>query len=292
MGKENSPNDSSCFITIFVFIAFVIFLIWLAYVPEAETSKAQSLGTLFTGLAFSAMVGTLLLQRQDLKDTRIELKRTADANSESVLLAQKNLKAQFLLFKINQNKEEYERTKTLHRTTILELLFIKETLRVYYQKHSDLFKENFTSSNNPNTEILEFILSETRLLDSKITEMKEKIEKVYARYPAYAITSVFTSDYCKYFQEKNRQIIIFLDFKKNNTPINNLEVNVIPQPIELTYHDIDKKIEEYIKEYEAYKESLFAQIKRYKSDEAELKELLTLPTPTPAPSCQYGRRGC
>lgn len=71
----------------------MVFVLWVGFVllalPEERGSWADSIGSLFSGLAFVGVVAAiflqreeLILQRQELKDSRTELRRSAEANEE------------------------------------------------------------------------------------------------------------------------------------------------------------------------------------------------------------------
>lgn len=93
-------------------IAIVIF--WGLWHFIDFENKFDSLSSLFSGLAFAGLIGTLVyqkqelaLQRQELEDTRSVLKDTAQANITSAELAKRNLRAQYLFFWLKQNKNKY-----------------------------------------------------------------------------------------------------------------------------------------------------------------------------------------
>lgn len=88
-----------------------ILILWAAALNSrhAEWVTTDALAALFSGWAFVAMFFTLQLQAKELEETRTELKRTADANNESAELAKKNIRAQYLLFWLNQNKGDLEK---------------------------------------------------------------------------------------------------------------------------------------------------------------------------------------
>lgn len=130
MCNKNSSDDLSCLrVCLFtVAIMAIVYIAWIEYIPVHENRMAQTLGALFTGLAFAAMIGTLLLQRQDLKETREELKRTADANSKSAELAQNNLRAQYLIYYLNGFNANYQYQDRYLQITDLEIALFKEVI--------------------------------------------------------------------------------------------------------------------------------------------------------------------
>lgn len=93
-----------------IYLLLVIFaaitVIWVACGGLCEVCKIngknmESLDAWFSGLAFAGMIAAIVLQskelalqRQELVDTRAELKRTAEANERSAKLAKENIEAQ------------------------------------------------------------------------------------------------------------------------------------------------------------------------------------------------------
>ncbi|MDY0258491.1 MAG: hypothetical protein RBR41_02345 [Desulfovibrio sp.] len=117
---------------IFFLIGVGIIALWLWSGGLTELSKengknVESIESLFTGLAFLGMMVAiyfqneeLKLQRQELSETREELKRSADANTESALLAKNNIEQQYYIAKSNfyTLKTHYLLRNILRRLTI------------------------------------------------------------------------------------------------------------------------------------------------------------------------------
>ncbi len=87
-----------------------VIVLWALLLSKGKTpdyGSPDAVAALFGGMAFAAMFFALALQKQELEETREELKRTADANARSAELAAKNLRSQFIFFWLQQNKERY-----------------------------------------------------------------------------------------------------------------------------------------------------------------------------------------
>jgi hypothetical protein len=87
--KQKEPPISAYIAgaTLFVVVTWIFFV--LLATPDERGSWAETIGSLFSGLAFVGVVAAiflqreeLALQRQELKDTRKELRRSAKANEE------------------------------------------------------------------------------------------------------------------------------------------------------------------------------------------------------------------
>lgn len=126
MSEEKKKEGTSCKIIILVgfLILFVIGVmgvgIYYNYTGCAEKlfgegKTFEAISTLFAGLAFVGMFCALFMQRQELslqreelRLTREELRKTAEANKDHSETSRKNLRAQYLLFWLQNNKELYE----------------------------------------------------------------------------------------------------------------------------------------------------------------------------------------
>ncbi len=101
---------------IFIVGVTVVVLLWGLFWFCENKDRFESLSALFSGLAFVGLIVTLfyqkqelVLQRQELADTRIVLKETAQANVDSADLARKNLRAQYIIFWLQQNADIYRK---------------------------------------------------------------------------------------------------------------------------------------------------------------------------------------
>ena len=104
--EKDSSFHKSPFLWFFVLVC-LIFAGWYFYIPSKGGKEAEALAALFTALAFAAMTMSLWLQRQELQDTRKELRKTAKANAKSAELAAVNIRAQYLFFWLQQNEKNY-----------------------------------------------------------------------------------------------------------------------------------------------------------------------------------------
>lgn len=102
-------------------VALVAILCWLFTISGPNGSTAAS--ALFGGLAFVAMSFAVFLQsrqlelqKQALKEQGDVLKQTAQANTRSAALSEKNLRAQFLIFWLEMNKERYLKIRDIKQT--------------------------------------------------------------------------------------------------------------------------------------------------------------------------------
>lgn len=75
------------------------------YLKNKDTMS--TLGVLFTGLAFSAMFSTLIIQKKALEEQATQMNQTALANESSIKLTVKKLELQSLVFWLEHNKERY-----------------------------------------------------------------------------------------------------------------------------------------------------------------------------------------
>jgi len=103
--------------------AIVIWLLWHNFDPESFKDRFDSLGALFSGLAFIGLVVTLVYQSMELKiqmtiqrDSQEALADTAKANQRSAELAARNLRAQFLIFWLEINKNYYDKLINMEHT--------------------------------------------------------------------------------------------------------------------------------------------------------------------------------
>ena len=92
---------------LFVFTAIVIIKFWMVYggwdeVRTIGDTKFDAMSALFSGLAFAGLICTILLQQFELKATREELRRSAQANQDAakaaktaVEIAELHIKAQY-----------------------------------------------------------------------------------------------------------------------------------------------------------------------------------------------------
>lgn len=104
------------YVSFFIIWALLSLLWWWVMSLQGACiwTKPEAIGALFSGWAFVAMFfalrtqsAELALQREELEDTRKELRRTATANEESAKLAQKNVRAQYLMFWIERNEKQF-----------------------------------------------------------------------------------------------------------------------------------------------------------------------------------------
>lgn len=91
-------------IMILVLLTVIIFAFWVALDCRPDWSKFNVLMTLFSGLAFSGMIGAIFLQSQELKIQRQELIATRDvlaetarANEESARIARLQMHLQAMV---------------------------------------------------------------------------------------------------------------------------------------------------------------------------------------------------
>jgi hypothetical protein len=88
-------------ISTFATISFAILLLWIlvggldAIKSKTITDVFSSLSTLFSGLAFSGLICTIFIQQSELKLTRDELRRSADANEESSKIAKLQIASKY-----------------------------------------------------------------------------------------------------------------------------------------------------------------------------------------------------
>lgn len=98
---------------------------WYLLIQQGKHNDAEAVSALFSGLAFVAMLGALLmqrtelgLQRKELVETRKELRKAAEANTTSAEMARRNLRAQYLFFWLEGKNDYYH--KCLGRMNVLE----------------------------------------------------------------------------------------------------------------------------------------------------------------------------
>lgn len=85
----------SNYFKIFSLLAFGVFVVWAssALIMLNLDNRGEygdmfgAVNSLFSGLAFAAFIVTLLMQKQELEDNRLELKRSADAQKKSASLS-------------------------------------------------------------------------------------------------------------------------------------------------------------------------------------------------------------
>ncbi len=128
---KKESNDSTLIVISFISVGFIVGILYLTYyrLNNLDPSDRGTFGdmfgaanALFSGLAFTGIIITILLQRkelalqrQELRDTREELKRSAAAqeNSEKALTRQaENLKISAKLTALNSLVVHYSDIET------------------------------------------------------------------------------------------------------------------------------------------------------------------------------------
>lgn len=121
---------------IFTLIGVGIVVLWLWGGGLTELCKeggknVESIESLFTGLAFLGMMiaiyfqkEELKLQRQELSETREELRRSAEANEEAAKLAKENIDAQKIMsYELNHSIRSQIESERIHG--IINLIYKK-----------------------------------------------------------------------------------------------------------------------------------------------------------------------
>lgn len=130
-----------------IFFSVAALLIFCVAVLTNENlgivSKPEGLTAIFTGLGFLAMLLAVVMQgnilhqqKSDSAKQLVEMRRTAEANNEANKLAQRNLRAQALIFGLKFFEQEHRekekvRSKYHELITILEIKYRINTLEKF-----------------------------------------------------------------------------------------------------------------------------------------------------------------
>lgn len=150
--QQNEKLRSLYVIMIIIIIVFLLYLIGISiFFDKWQTSGVfgdsfGAINALFSGLAFAGIIYTILLQRKELAlqrleliETRIELKRAADAQEKSEKALVEQTRSMKLTAKLNALNAliEYYKPNISPYATDKKVMFVKEIEKTLVQLADD-----------------------------------------------------------------------------------------------------------------------------------------------------------